>query len=138
MATPKTRAPTRDSDPRKCGLRFEPRKTWTQKTHTPKNLDQEKPGPRNLDHEPKACVRRFSSKQFFKKFRHFHRKTPVLESPFTEVAGLKACNFIKKRLQSGADLEGVTGHPPFFRHDFTEPNFGNRVVVPNLSENIYY
>ena len=28
-----------------------------------------------------------------------HRKTPVLESLFNKVAGLQACNFIKKRLQ---------------------------------------
>ena len=27
------------------------------------------------------------------------RKAPVLESLFNKVAGLKACNFIKKRLQ---------------------------------------
>ena len=27
------------------------------------------------------------------------RKTPVLESLFTKVAGLQGCNFIKKRLQ---------------------------------------
>ena len=33
------------------------------------------------------------------KFHKFHRKTPVLESHFKKVAGLKACNFIKKRLQ---------------------------------------
>ena len=33
------------------------------------------------------------------KLHKFHRKTPVLESPFNKVAGLKACNFIKKRLQ---------------------------------------
>ena len=45
-----------------------------------------------------------SSQMFFKidvqKFRKFHRKTPVLEeSLFNKVAGLKDCNFIKKRLQ---------------------------------------
>ena len=33
------------------------------------------------------------------KFRKIHRKTPVLESLFNEVAGLKAYNFINKRLQ---------------------------------------
>ena len=33
------------------------------------------------------------------KFRKFHRKTPVLESLFNKAAGLKACNFIKKRLE---------------------------------------
>ena len=35
----------------------------------------------------------------FKKFSNIHRKTPVLESLFNKVAGLKVCNFIKKRLQ---------------------------------------
>ena len=29
------------------------------------------------------------------KFRKFHRKTPVLESLFTKVADLKACNVIR-------------------------------------------
>ena len=33
------------------------------------------------------------------KFRKFHRKAPVLESLFNNVAGLQACNFIKKILQ---------------------------------------
>ena len=32
-------------------------------------------------------------------FRKFHRKAPVLESLFNKVAGLRACNFVKKRLQ---------------------------------------
>ena len=34
-----------------------------------------------------------------KKFRNIHRKTPVLESLLNKVAGLKTCNFIKKRLK---------------------------------------
>ena len=33
------------------------------------------------------------------KFFTFHNITPVLESLFNKVAGLKACNFIKNRLQ---------------------------------------
>ena len=33
------------------------------------------------------------------KFREFHRKIPVLKFLFNKVAGLKTCNFIKKRLQ---------------------------------------
>ena len=37
--------------------------------------------------------------RFFKKFRNIRSKTPVLESLFNEVAGLKARNFIEKRLQ---------------------------------------
>ena len=32
------------------------------------------------------------------KFRKFHRKTLVSESPFNKVAGLEACDFVKKRL----------------------------------------
>ena len=32
-------------------------------------------------------------------FRKFHNITPVLESLFNKVAGLKACSFIKNRLQ---------------------------------------
>ena len=40
------------------------------------------------------CRRRSSLK-----FRKFHWKTSVLESICNKVAGLKACNFIKKRLQ---------------------------------------
>ena len=41
----------------------------------------------------------FFKKGVLKKFHNIHRKTPVLESLFSKVAGLKACNFIKKRLQ---------------------------------------
>ena len=33
------------------------------------------------------------------KSRNIHRKTPVLGSPFNRLAGLKACNFLKKRLR---------------------------------------
>ena len=32
-------------------------------------------------------------------FRNIYRKTPVLESFINKAAGLKDCNFIKKRLQ---------------------------------------
>ena len=34
-----------------------------------------------------------------KKIRNIHRKTPVLESLFNKLACLKACKFVKKRLQ---------------------------------------
>ena len=34
-------------------------------------------------------------------FRNIHNKTPVSEYLFNKFAGLKACNFIKKRLQLG-------------------------------------
>ena len=33
-----------------------------------------------------------------KRFCNIHRKTPVLESLFNNVPGLKVCNFIRKRL----------------------------------------
>ena len=33
------------------------------------------------------------------KSRHIHGKLPMLEFLFNNVAGLQACNFIKKRLQ---------------------------------------
>ena len=35
-------------------------------------------------------------KRFSEKFRKIHEKTPVLESLFNKVSGLKACKFIKK------------------------------------------
>ena len=34
-----------------------------------------------------------------KKITKFYRKTPMLESLFNKIAGLKVWNFIKKRLQ---------------------------------------
>ena len=46
-----------------------------------------------------AAVRRCSSKELFLKIRNVHRKTPVLESHFNNVADLQPCSFIKKRLQ---------------------------------------
>ena len=46
-----------------------------------------------------VVVRRFSVKMVFLKFRNIRRKTPVLESLFNKVEALKACNFIKERLQ---------------------------------------
>ena len=50
-----------------------------------------------------AAFRRFSSKRMFHvlKFRNIHRKTPMLESLCicNKVKGLKACSFIKMRLQ---------------------------------------
>ena len=45
------------------------------------------------------AFRRCSSKQVFLKILQFHWKTPMLESLLNKVAGLKAWNFIKKRLQ---------------------------------------
>ena len=47
----------------------------------------------------KSSHRRCSVKKVFLTFRKFDRKTPVLESLLNKVAGLEACNIIKKRLQ---------------------------------------
>ena len=53
------------------------------------------------------------SKQMFLKYLQNHKKTPVLESLFNKVADLKACNFIKKRLQGkflrAAFLQNTSG-----------------------------
>ena len=46
-----------------------------------------------------AVTRNVLQKKLLLKYRNIHRKTPVLESLFNEVAVLKACNFIMKRLQ---------------------------------------
>ena len=46
-----------------------------------------------------AVTRNVLQKKLLLKYRNIHRKTPVLESLFNEVAVLKACNFIIKRLQ---------------------------------------
>ena len=37
--------------------------------------------------------------RYSQKFRNIHRKTPVLESLFSKVAGLEVSDFIKKRLE---------------------------------------
>ena len=50
--------------------------------------------------ESKSTNRRCSLKKgVLKYFAKFPRKTPVLESLFNKIAGLAACNFIKKTLQ---------------------------------------
>ena len=41
----------------------------------------------------------FCYKELFLKISHFHKKAPVSESLFNKIADLKACSFIKKRLQ---------------------------------------
>ena len=49
---------------------------------------------------PRSNYRRCSvKKDFIKNLRKFHTKAPALECLFNKVAGLKACNVIKKRLQ---------------------------------------
>ena len=46
----------------------------------------------------RSSHRRYSAKTgVLKKCYKFHRETPVLEFPFKKAAGLKACDFIKKR-----------------------------------------
>ena len=50
-----------------------------------------------------TTIKSSRSQMFFEigvlKVCNIHRKTPVLESLFSKVASLEACNFIKKRLQ---------------------------------------
>ena len=46
-----------------------------------------------------AVVRRYTSEQVFLKFRNVHRKISVLGFLFNKYLDLKACSFIKKRLQ---------------------------------------
>ena len=46
----------------------------------------------------------FVKEGVLKKFANFTKKTPVLESLVHKVAGLKACNFIKKRPQHMSSL----------------------------------
>ena len=48
-------------------------------------------------------------------FHNIHRKTPMLESLFNNVADLKACGFIKKRLQHRCFLVNI---PRFLRTAF--------------------
>ena len=47
----------------------------------------------------RSSYHRYSIKKLFLKDLQHLRKTPVLESLFNKFAGLKTCNFIKKRLQ---------------------------------------
>ena len=60
-----------------------------------------------------TAVQRCSSKEvFFKRgvlkcFAIFTGKVPVLESLFHKIAGLKICNFIKKRLQHRCFLVNI-------------------------------
>ena len=50
-----------------------------------------------------TTIRTSRTQMFFEidviKVCNIHRKTPALESLFSKVASMKACNFIKKRLQ---------------------------------------
>ena len=58
----------------------------------------------------------FCKNRYSEKIRKFHRKTPVLESLFNKVAGLRVCNFIKTRLQ----------------HSFFPVKFSNFLRTPTL------
>ena len=42
-----------------------------------------------------------------KKFRNIQRKTPLLDCLFNKVAGMKACNFIKKETSTEMFLVNV-------------------------------
>ena len=54
-----------------------------------------------------------------KKFHTFYRKTLVLESLFNRAAGLKACNFVKKRLQRRWFLQNLQ----IYRNTFFAEHF---------------
>ena len=56
-------------------------------------------GPRQFHMGEKQSPEMFYKRHCSSQFRNIRRKTLVLESLFNNVAGLKACNFIKKRLQ---------------------------------------
>ena len=53
----------------------------------------------SLSSRHKSSHPRCSIEKVVLKIRNIHRKTPVLEPLFNKVSGLKACNFIKKRVQ---------------------------------------
>ena len=53
----------------------------------------------NCNENMEAVIRRYSSKQVFLKICKFPGKIPVLEFLYNKVAGSKACNFNKNRLQ---------------------------------------
>ena len=53
-------------------------------------------GPEFIQKQPPEV---FCKKKVFLKLLQFHRKTPVLECLFNNVAGLEPCNFIKKILR---------------------------------------
>ena len=59
------------------------------------------------------------------KFRKFHRKTPVLESFFNQVAGLRAFIFLKKKFQPSFFLVKFA---KFFRTP-TFKNIGERLLL---------
>ena len=72
-----------------------------------------------------AAVRRCFSKKI--KIRNMQRKTPVLESLFNKVAGLKACNFIKKRLKHSCfpvNIEKIL-RAAFFKEHLRWPPLNN-------------
>ena len=72
----------------------------------------------------RSCLRRWSVKKVFLKFRKFHRKTPVLESLFHKVKSLKACNFIKRNSNTGV-----------FQWKFTK--FLRTPILKNIYERLF-
>ena len=65
---------------------------------------------------PEAVFHRCSLKQVFLNNLQIHMKAPVLESLFDKVEDLKACNFMKKRLQHRC-------FPPKFVELLRKPSF---------------
>ena len=58
----------------------------------------------------KTAIRRCSLKELFLNILQYSKEedaTPMLESLFNKIAGLKACNFTKKRLQHRSFLVNI-------------------------------
>ena len=49
-------------------------------------------------------IKTLTQKRYFYKFRKIHRKTPVPESFFNKVAGLRAATLLKRDFDTGAFL----------------------------------
>ena len=64
----------------------------------------------------RSSVCRCSSNRCSWKFHKFYRKTPVLESLFNKVTGLKSCNFMKKRSNTRVFLWNLQKTPFFTEH----------------------
>ena len=72
--------------------------TWTEKQTFQKHFSK--------DFTQKQPPEVFYKRSWSKKFCNIHRKTPALEF-LNKVADLKACNFVKKRLQHSLSLWNI-------------------------------
>ena len=69
----------------------------------------------------------------FLRISQYSQKTPVLESFFNKVAGQKACNFIKKELQSRCFLVNVA---KFLRATFLQNTSSGCFCILHNSDNV--